>query len=95
MSNTKLKMRDKVKGHRPPAKVDVDHVTESHRCILIEGGVGSGKSKLLRRLIAEATTTEEFSETKVIPLGASYTELMEKHSGDLKKLDQTDSLYQP
>ena len=81
-----IEYRYKVKGHRPPAKVDVDHVTESHCCILIEGGVGSGKSKLLRRLIAEATTTEEFSETKVIPLGASYTELMEKHSGDLKKL---------
>ena len=81
-----IEYRYKVKGHRPPEKVDVDHVTESHRCILIEGGVGSGKSKLLRRLIAEATTTEEFSKTKVIPLGASYTELMEKYSGDLKKL---------
>ena len=81
-----IEYRYKVKGHRQPAKVDVDHVTKSHRCILIEGGVGSGKSKLLRRLIAEATTSEEFSKTKVIPLSASYTELMEKHSGDLKKL---------
>ena len=78
--------RYKRKGHRPPEKVDVDHVTESHRCILIEGDVGSGKSKLLRRLIAGATTPEAFSKTKVIPLSASYTELMEKHSGDLKKL---------
>ena len=81
-----IEYRYKVKGHRPPKKVDVDHITESHRCILIEGGVGSGKSKLLRRLIAEATTAEEFRRTKVIPLSASYTELMSKHSGDLKKL---------
>ena len=76
----------KRKGRRLPEKVDVDHVTESHRCIFIEGGVGSGKSKLLRRLIAEATVPENFSKTKVIPLSASYTELMEKHSGDLKRL---------
>ena len=41
---------------------------------------------MLRRLIAGATTPEAFSKTKVIPLSASYTELMEKHSGDLKKL---------
>ena len=61
-------------------------MTEPYRCILIEGSVGSGKSKLLRRLIAGATTPEAFSKTKVIPLSASYTEVMEKHSGDLKKL---------
>ena len=76
----------KKKGRRLPEKVDVDHVTELHRCIFIEGDVGSGKSKLLRRLIAEATVLENFNKTKVIPLSASYTELMEKHSGDLKKL---------
>ena len=81
-----IEYRYRRKGHRPPEKVDVDHVTDPHRCILIEGSVGSGKSKLLRRLIAGATTPEAFSETKVIPLSASYTELMEKHSGDLKKL---------
>ena len=81
-----IEYRYRRKGHRPPEKVDVDHVTEPHRCILIEGSVGSGKSKLLRRLIAGATTPEAFSETKVIPLSANYTELMEKHSGDLKKL---------
>ena len=74
------------KGRCLPEKVDVDHVTELHRCIFISGDVGSGKSKLLRRLIAEATVPENFNKTKVIPLSASYTELMEKHSGDLKKL---------
>ena len=81
-----IEYRYKRKGRFLPQKVDIGNVTESHRCILIEGGVGSGKSKLLRQLIAGATTPESFSETKVIPLIASYTELMEKHSGDLKKL---------
>ncbi len=74
------------KGKYKPERVDVDRITESHRCILIEGGVGSGKSKLLRRLISEATVPEVFTNTKVLPLSASYTELMEKHSGDLTKL---------
>ncbi len=81
-----IEYRYKRKGRLLPEKVDVDHVAESHRCILIEGSVGSGKSKLLWRLIARATTPEDFSKTKVIPLSVSYTELMEKHSGDLKKL---------
>ena len=73
------------KGKYKPERVNVDRITESHRCILIEGGVGSGKSKLLRRLISEATVPEVFSNTKVLPLSASYTELMEKHSGDITK----------
>ena len=81
-----IEYRYKRKGYRPPNKVDIEHIAESHRCILIEGGVGSGKSKLLRQLIAGATTPEDFSKTKFIPLSVNYTELMEKHSGDLKKL---------
>ena len=81
-----IEYRHKVKHYRRPKKVDVDHVTELYRCIFIEGGVGSGKSKLLRRLIAEATVPEVFSKTKAIPLFASYAELMEKHSGELKTL---------
>ena len=71
------------KRRHQPRKVDVDHVTKSHRCILIEGGVASGKSKLLRRIISEATVPEVFRNTKVIPLSVSYAELMENHSGDL------------
>ena len=60
-----IEYRYKRKGHRPPKKIDVDHVTESHRCILIEGGVGSGKSKLLRQLIAGATTPEGLQQDQV------------------------------
>ena len=74
------------KRRHQPKKVSIDHVTQSHRCILIEGGVGSGKSKLLRRIISEATVPEVFRNTKVIPLRADYAELMENHSGDLKNL---------
>ena len=81
-----IEYRYRGKHRHQPEKVDVDHFTESYRCSLIEGGVGSGKSKLLRRLNAEATVPEVFSKTKVIPLSASYTEVMEKHSGDLTKL---------
>ena len=81
-----IEYHDKVKHRKQPMKVDVDHLIEQHRCILIEGGVGSGKSKLLRQVIAESTVPEVFSKTKVIPLIASYMELMERYSGDLKKL---------
>ena len=81
-----IEYRHRRKRRHPPRKVDIDHVIKSHRCIFIEGAVGSGKSKLLRRIISEVTNPEAFRKTKVIPLSAGYTELMDRHSGHLKNL---------
>lgn len=81
-----IEYRYKAKHYRGPKKVDVDSVIDQNRCILIEGGVGAGKSKLLRRLITNTTIPEVFSKTNVLPLLTSYTELIEEHSGELKRL---------
>ena len=81
-----IEYRYKAQNRLRPEKIVIDRLAESYRRILVEGGVGSGKSKLLRRLIAQATVPERFSETKVLPVAASYTELMEDHSGNLMDL---------
>lgn len=81
-----VEYRYKPTHYHPPKKVKVDRITETHRCILIEGGVGSGKSKLLRRLIFDAVVPEVFRGTKMIPLLATFTELKDKHSGQLVTL---------
>ena len=81
-----IEYRYNVKHRQQPKKIDASQITEQHRCILIEGGAGSGKSKLLRRLIAEGTVLEVFSKTKIIPLITNYAQLAEKYSMDLKKL---------
>lgn len=78
--------RHKAKNRLKPEKVEMTTLAESQRCILIEGGVGSGKSKLLRQLIAHATVPERFADKKVLPVAASYTELIEDYSGDLMEL---------
>lgn len=81
-----IEYRYKPKHYRPPQKVEVHEITESHRCILIEGGVGSGKSKLLRRLVFDAVVPEVFRGNKIIPLLATFAELKDKHSGQLSTL---------
>ena len=78
--------RPKATGRLKPEKVDIADLAESHRCILIEGGVGSGKSKLLRQLITSATAPDSFATTKVLPITATYTELVKNHSGNLTQL---------
>ena len=81
-----IEYRYKRKQRHRPKKTDVDSLIKSQRCILIEGAVGSGKSKLLRQIIFESTIPDAFRETNLIPLSVNYRELMEQHSGDLEKL---------
>ena len=81
-----IEYRHRRKRRHQPRKVNIHHVTKSHRCTFIEGAVGSGKSKLLRRIISEVTTPEVFRKTKVIPLSADYSELVKEHSGNLQNL---------
>ncbi len=79
-----IEYRYKPKHHHKQEKVEVEDVHRLHRCVLIEGGVGSGKSKLLRQIITKATEPEAFSESRLIPLIGGYTELMGEHSGNLR-----------
>lgn len=81
-----IEYRYNITHRHGPRRIGIDDLTKSHRRILIEGGIGSGKSKLLRQVIIKSTDPDVFSKTKIIPLIATYGELMQKHSGDLKKL---------
>ena len=81
-----IEYRHNMEHRHGPRKISMDDLVKSHRRVLIEGNIGSGKSKLLRQVIIGGTDPEVFRETKTIPLTATYAELMEKHSGDLKKL---------
>jgi hypothetical protein len=48
-----------------PRKVDIYNVIEKQDFVLIEGGMGSGKSKLIRKLINYYATPEVFIEKKI------------------------------
>ena len=70
---------------RPPERIQLDEVgTQRHT--YIEGGMGSGKSKLIRHLICDRALPENYRREKLLPLVSSYNELMDKHLGSLQSL---------
>ena len=71
---------------KPPQKVDIHKEIERHKVILLEGGMGLGKSKLLRQLVDHYTIPQTYIESKLIPVHASFKELIDDFGNDITKL---------
>jgi hypothetical protein len=67
-------------------RVDIFNVISKQKLIIIEAGVGGGKSKLLRRLIDHYTQPETYADTKHFPIAVSYTEFNDDYDGDVQTL---------
>ncbi len=76
----------KAKGQRrprPPVPVDLRGEIANNDFVLVEGGMGAGKSKLLRRLVELYTAPETYLETKILPVHTTYKEFADDFKGDL------------
>lgn len=69
------------KRKRKPINLPED--IRRHRLVLLEGGMGAGKSKLLRHLVDRYTDPEVYSNEGTLPIPVSFKELVDDFSGDL------------
>lgn len=76
----------KRKKARKPKPVDFEQELSANRILLIEAGMGGGKSKFLRRLTQHHADVTTFAETNVLPVYATFRELVDDHGGDLREL---------
>lgn len=67
-------------------KIDIISVIEKQKLILIESGMGGGKSKLIRKLIDHYTKPETYISTKLFPLALTYKEFTDDYDSDIDKL---------
>lgn len=70
---------------RPPERASLEDIGNG-RWTYIEGAMGSGKSKLIRRLVCDRAMPEAYRKHKLLPLVSSYNELVEKCDGELQML---------
>jgi hypothetical protein len=70
------------KSHR----VNIFEAIKSERVIVLEGSMGSGKSKLLRKIVEKCTEGEYFAEHKFLPVHATYSDLVDNYNFDFRKL---------
>ncbi len=64
-------------------KVRIHNEIQKQKLILIEGGMGSGKSKLLRELVYHYGNPAIFKQTELIPVYISATEFVDKHEAKI------------
>lgn len=76
------------KNAKPPKVFKVDFVSEvvDRQALLLEAGMGGGKSKQLRRLAIHYATATHFSDTHILPILTSLKEVLDAYSGDLSSL---------
>jgi hypothetical protein len=69
-----------------PKKVEFDELLNQSKLVLIEGGMGSGKSKLMRHIVDRLTEPEEFETTKMVPVPTTYKILQDKYNNAVDRL---------
>lgn len=67
-------------------KIDIYERIDEKKIILIEGEMGSGKSKLLRHLLDYYSEPETYVQKKVIPIFTTYKNLLDKYNGTISEL---------
>ncbi len=78
------------KKSRPANSVAVFDMVEQNRAILVEGAMGSGKSKLLRTIVNHYSKAEIYARLKLLPISLTYKEFSDKYEGNIGKvLDAT------
>lgn len=64
--------------------VNLEKEVSHHQCLLIEGEMGAGKSKLIRTLVGKWATPQALLDTGMVPVVTSYRNLLDTHSGKIK-----------
>ncbi|GAA5501801.1 hypothetical protein Dxin01_01540 [Deinococcus xinjiangensis] len=66
--------------------VDLESEILDHKFIFMEGNIGSGKSKLLRRLIAYYSSPDSYKKHDTIPIFSTFRELFDSYNCDINNL---------
>jgi len=71
---------------RRPENINIYDRIDRQKLIFIEGGMGSGKTKLVRHLIDHYANPEIYIEKKLIPVYTTYKNLLDKFDGNVQQL---------
>lgn len=71
---------------KPPKRHDVQSMLSKEKMIFVEGTMGTGKSKLLIKLVEEYSTSESFNTTKTIPYIITFKEYISDFDGNINNI---------
>ena len=66
--------------------VDISIEVQTRQAILLEAGMGGGKSKLLRHLVQSLAQSTAFGQSPLLPVSTTYRALIDDYNGSLDAL---------
>ena len=66
-------------------KAEIFSVVEAENLVLIEGAMGAGKTKIVRRIVDNFSDADNYREKKIIPIPISYKRLYDEYELNIKK----------
>lgn len=83
---TRLSKYDLDKGKKRSRKrIDIFDYIRENNFILVEGGMGSGKSKLLREVVGYFATPDNFVAERIYPILITFKEFTDNFNSDIEK----------
>ena len=74
------------KRRKPPKRAEIHEQIARHSVVLIEGGMGAGKSKLLRNLVDYYSTPQQFLKCNLLPLSVTFKDFIEQFESNPEKM---------
>jgi len=81
-----VEYKDVVSKRAKASRININEEIENNRILLIEGGMGSGKSKLIRKLVDDYSRPESYLGTNMVPIAVPYKDLVDKFRCDIEAL---------
>ncbi len=71
---------------KKPRVINILEEVDKNPFIIIEGGMGAGKSTFVRHLVIHLATPDIFEQEKKLPLLVSFKDFLDKYQADIKKV---------
>lgn len=86
--------KQKKKRYQKPKKEDLLKIIKNIDFLIVEGQMGSGKTKLIRRTVDHLTKPDVYIKTRLQPISISFKEFLEHFSGEVRELiEKTSKRY--
>lgn len=74
------------KMQQPASRVEIVNEIQNNNILLVEGGMGAGKSKLIRKIVEHYSDPNVYIDSHVLPIPITYKDYIDKYNSSIAKI---------
>jgi len=74
------------KKQQPASRVEIVDEIQDNNILLVEGGMGAGKSKLIRKIVDHYSDPNVYIDSHVLPIPITYKDYIDKYNSSIAKV---------